>query len=99
MCTHTFHSDDARDAVDANVGTDREFFDQFTGDKARVTQHWRGDSDFFFCRREVESEDDIMEVLEKLGANSMMITMQQLMQRFVTTYDIKDEVMVVPHVG
>ena len=67
MCTHTSSSSEA----DNNWHpTDREFFELFTSEKAYVVQHWRGRDDFFFCHWIAESEDDILELLYKIGVSN-----------------------------
>ena len=43
-----------------------------------------------------ESEDDILALLEKAGVSNTIVTMANEMQRYITTYDIKDEKIVVP---
>jgi CHASE1-domain containing sensor protein len=44
MATHQYLTKDARDASfdPENQSTDREFFEQFTTERAKVLQHWRG---------------------------------------------------------
>ena len=93
MCTHTTSSSEADDNWHP---TDREFFEFFTSEKAYVVQHWRGKDDFFFCHWMAESEDDILALLEKAGVFNTIVTMANEMQRFITTYDIKDEKIVMP---
>ena len=93
MCTHTTSSSKA----DNNWHpTDRKFFEFFTSEKAYVVQHWRGKDDFFFCHWMEESEDDILALLEKAGVSNTIVTMANEMQHFITTYDIKDEKIVMP---
>ena len=41
-------------------------------------------------------EDDIHEVLAKIGADKFIITLANEMQRYVTKYDIKDETINIP---
>jgi hypothetical protein len=98
MCTHTFSSEEAweKSSNPDTVLTDRQFFEKHNGDKARVLQHWRGSEDFFFCHWEAETEDDIHDLLEKTGMALNIVTMPQEMHRFVTTYDITDEKMIIP---
>jgi hypothetical protein len=88
MCTHTSSSSES----DNNWHpTDREFFEFFTSEKAYVVQHWRRRDDFFFCHWIAESEDDILELLDKTSMSNTIVTMANEMHRFITTYDIKDE--------
>ena len=98
MCTHTFSCEEAweKSSNPDTVLTDRQFFEKLSGDKARVLQHWRGSEDFFFCHWEAETEDDIHDLLEKTGMALNIVTMPQEMHRFVTTYDITDEKMLIP---
>ena len=51
---------------------------------------------FSFCHWEAETEDDIHDLLEKTGMALNIVTMPQEMHRFVTTYDITDEKMLIP---
>ena len=98
ICTHTFSSAEAweKSSDPDTVLTDRQFFDKLTGQRARVLQHWRGSEDFFFCHWEAETESDIHDLLEETGMASSMVYMAQEMHRFVTTYDITDERMIIP---
>ena len=98
MCTHTFSSEEAleKSSNPDTVLTDRQFFEKLDGAKSRVLQHWRGSEDFFFCHWEAETEADIHDLLEDAGMASNMVTMPQEMHRFVTTYDITDEKMIIP---
>ena len=98
MCTHTFSSEEAweKSSDPDTVLTDRQFFDKLTGQRARVLQHWRGSEDFFFCHWEAETESDIHDLLEETGMASSMVSMAQEMHRFVTTYNITDERMIIP---
>ena len=86
MCTHTFSSEDAwaRSSNPDTVLTDRQFFELLNKDKARVLQHWRGSEDFFFCHWYAESEDAIIEALEKVGFNDLIVTMPNEMQRYIS---------------
>ena len=93
MCTHTSSSSEADDNWHP---TDREFFEFFTSKKAYVVQHCRGKDDFFFCHWMEESEDHILALLEKVGVSNTIVTMANEMQRYITTYDIKDEKIVMP---
>ena len=43
-----------------------------------------------------ESEDDILALLDKAGVSNTIVTMANEMHRFITTYDIKDEKIVMP---
>lgn len=98
MCTHTFSSEEAwaKSSDPDTVLTDRQFFDKLTGQRARVLQHWRGSEYFFFCHWEAETEADIHDLLEETGMASSMVAMAQEMHRFVTTYDITDQRMIIP---
>lgn len=93
MCTHTSSSSESNNNWHP---TDREFFEFFTSEKAYVVQHWRGRDDFFFCHWIAESEDDILELLDKTGVSNTIVTMANEMHRFITTYDIKDEKIIMP---
>ena len=98
MCTHAFFDDDAKQAFeDASIGmTDRQIFEMMKGEKAEMLSHWRGNDDFFFCHWEAETEADIHDLLEETGMASSMVSMAQEMHRFVTTYDITDQQMIIP---
>ena len=77
MCTHTFLGDEAKKMFeDASLDmTDRYMFAAVKTEKADMLGHWRGEEDFFFCHWYAESEDDILENLEKVGFNSLMNTL------------------------
>ena len=77
MCTHTFLEDEAKKMFeDASLDmTDRDMFAAVKTEKAEMLGHWRGEEDFFFCHWYAESEDDILENLEKVGFNSLMNTL------------------------
>ena len=98
MCTHTFSSEEARDKSSGpdTVLTDRRYFDKLTGQRAPSLRHWRGSKDFFFCHWEAETVSDIHDLLGETGMDSSMVSMAQEMHRFVTTYDITDEQMIIP---
>ena len=98
MCTHSYLSGDAKENIINQLRgiTDREFLDMNSGKNARVLQHWAGKDEFFFCHWEAENEDDIHEVLSKIGADKFIITLANEMQRYVTHYDIKDEKINIP---
>ena len=98
MCTHSYLSGDAKENIINQLrnATDREFLEMNSGENARVLQHWAGKDEFFFCHWEAESEDDIHEVLAKIGADKFIITLANEMQRYVTSYDIKDQKLVIP---
>ena len=98
MATHQYLTKDARDASfdPENQSTDREFFEQFTTERAKVLQHWRGSDDFFFCHWFAESEDDIHKALEQGGAAGNVMTMASEMHRYVSVDNITDEQMVIP---
>ena len=52
--------------------------------------------EFFFCHWMAESENNILTLLEKTGVSKAIVTMANEMHRFITTYDIKDEKIVMP---
>ena len=74
MATHTWTSNEARDKViEMNSGmTEEEFFSGLKTEKAETLQHWMGKDDFFFCHWYAESEDAIIEALEKVGFNDLI---------------------------
>ena len=98
MCTHTFHSEETRKKYfEGSKGVSvKEWFENTQNEKVKCLQTWLGDEDFWFCHWEAESEDDIHEVLAKIGADKFIITLANEMQRYVTKYDIKDETMNIP---
>ena len=98
MCTHSYLSGDAKENITNQFrnATDREFLEINSSRNARVLQHWAGKDEFFFCHWEAESEDDIHEVLAKIGADKFIITLANEMQRYVTINDIKDRKLVIP---
>ena len=92
MCTHTFLSDEAKKTFeDASLDmTDRDMFASVKTEKAEMLGHWRGEEDFFFCHWYAESEDDILENLEKVGFNSLMNTLPNEMFLYVSADNITD---------
>ena len=86
MATHTWTSNEARDKViEMNSGmTEEEFFSGLKTEKAETLQHWMGKDDFFFCHWYAESEDAIIEALEKVGFNDVIVTMPNEMQRYIS---------------
>ena len=92
MCTHTFLGDEAKKMFeDASLDmTDRDMFAAVKTEKAEMLGHWRGEEDFFFCHWYAESEDDILENLEKVGFNSLMNTLPNEMFLYVSADNITD---------
>ena len=92
MCTHTFLEDEAKKMFeDASLDmTDRDMFAAVKTEKAEMLGHWRGEEDFFFCHWYAESEDDILENLEKVGFNSLMNTLPNEMFLYVSADNITD---------
>ena len=86
MATHAWTSNEARDKViEMNSGmTEEEFFSGLKTEKAETLQHWMGKDDFFFCHWYAESEDAIIEALEKVGFNDLIVTMPNEMQRYIS---------------
>ena len=91
-CTHTFLGDEAKKMFeDASLDmTDRDMFAAVKTEKAEMLGHWRGEEDFFFCHWYAESEDDILENLEKVGFNSLMNTLPNEMFLYVSADNITD---------
>ena len=98
MCTHTWHSEEARLNLMANFGmmTDRKFFETHRTEKAECIQHWMGDNEFFFCHWIAESEDAIFEALDASGMNDIILTLPYETPRYVSVDSITDEPMVNP---
>ena len=93
MCTHTFLSDEAKKTFeDASLDMiDRDMFASVKTEKAEMLGHWRGDEDFFFCHWYAESEDDILENLDKIGFNSLMNTLPNEMHLYVSSDKLSDK--------
>ncbi len=85
MATHTWASEEARDKVLKmhSSMTEEDFFLGLKTDKAETLQHWMGKDDFFFCHWYAESEEAIIESLEKVGFNDLIVTMPNEMQRYI----------------
>ena len=98
MCTHTWASHEARETLMENTKnmTDRPFFESLKTDKAETLQHWMGTEDFFYCHWYAESEEAIFDLLDAAGFNDLMVSMPNEMQRYVSTAQIKDEILVNP---
>ena len=92
MCTHIFLGDEAKKMFeDASLDmTDRDMFAAVKTEKAEMLGHWRGEEDFLFCHWYAESEDDILENLEKVGFNSLMNTLPNEMFLYVSADNITD---------
>ena len=76
MATHTWVSDEARDQVIAasSQTTDVEFFAGLKTEKAECLANWLGQSDFFFCHWEAESQADIISTLTEKGLDEFIFT-------------------------
>ena len=87
MATHTWASKEARDKVlEINSKmSEEEFFSALKTEKAETLQHWMGTDDFFFCHWYAESEEDIIEALEKVGFNDLIVTMPNEMKRYIAS--------------
>ena len=98
MATHTWTSKEARDKViEMNSGmTEEEFFSGLKTEKAETLQHWMGKDDFFFCHWYAESEDAIIEALEKVGFNDLIVTMPNEMQRYISSDKLTGKPLVNP---
>jgi len=98
MCTHTWVSPEAKETLMENTKnmTDRQFFESLKTDKAETLQHWMGTEDFFYCHWYAESEEAIFDLLDAAGFNDLMVSMPNEMQRYVSTAQIKDEILVNP---
>jgi hypothetical protein len=86
ICTHTFHSEETKKAYfeDNKDITSREWFASVEGEKVKCIQHWLGDQDFWFCHWIAESENQIHEKLEAIGADKLFLTMAQEMKVYAT---------------
>ena len=54
-------------------------------EKIKCIQHWLGDKDFWFCHWIAESENQIHEKLEAIGADKLFLTMAQEMSVYATS--------------
>ena len=90
MATHTWVSDETRDAVLAATSnmTDVEFFASLKTENAETLAHWMGKEDFFFCHWYATDVDAIFEALDRAGMNELMVSMPSEMHRFVTTENL-----------
>ena len=93
MCTHAFHTDDAKKAFEdaAFDMTDRQTFELLKGEKAEMLGHWRGDEEFFFCHWYAEDEDAIFDQLEKVGFNELMNTLPNEMPIYMAHDKLTDK--------
>ena len=87
ICTHTFHSEETKKAYfeDNKDITSKEWFASVEGEKVKCIQHWLGDQDFWFCHWIAESENQIHEKLEAIGADKLFLTMAQEMNVYATS--------------
>ena len=86
ICTHTFHSEETKKAYfeDNKDITSKKWFASVEGKKVKCIQHWLGDQDFWFCHWIAESENQIHEKLESIGADKLFLTMAQEMKVYAT---------------
>ena len=86
ICTHTFHSEETKKAYfeDNKDITSKEWFASVEGEKVKCIQHWLGDQDFWFCHWIAESENQIHEKLEAIGADKLFLTLPQEMKVYAT---------------
>ena len=93
MCTHTFVSQEAaKHFLDATLElTDRQIFEGLKTDRAEMLAHWRGEEEFFFCHWYAETDDDIFAALEGAGFNSLMHTLPNEMQLFLSAETLTDK--------
>ena len=87
ICTHTFHTEETKKAYfeDNKNITSKEWFASVEGEKVKCIQHWLGDQDFWFCHWIAESENQIHEKLEAIGADKLFLTMAQEMSVYATS--------------
>ena len=62
-----------------------------TGEKARCMQMWMGLDDFFFCHWNAESEQDVHDCLDSVGAGTMIQTVCYEAKRFASFYNQTSE--------
>ena len=60
--------------------TSREWFASVEGEKVKCIQQWLGDQDFWFYHWISESENQIHEKLEAIGADKLFLTMPKEMK-------------------
>ena len=86
MCTHTFHDGDAKEKYLAMCKgiSSTDWFASGEGEKAECIQNWLGEEDFWFCHWVAESDDDILELLEKNGAGQFFNTLPVEMQYYIS---------------
>ena len=82
ICTRTFHSEETKKTYfeDNKDITSREWFTSVEGEKVKCIQHWLGDQDFWLCHWIAESEKQIHEKLETIGADKLFLTLAQEMK-------------------
>ena len=86
MCTHTFHDGDAKEKyLEMCKGiSSTDWFASGEGEKAECIQNWLGEEDFWFCHWVAESDDDILELLEKNGAGQFFNTLPVEMRYYIS---------------
>ena len=82
-----------REMLDEQPMTDRQFLGIYEGEKAKALQHWGGEGDFFYCHWVAESEDDLQQAFEIFGVNNDCYTMVMEANRFATSFELTDEVL------
>ena len=91
ICTHTFHSEETKKAYfeDNKDITSGEWFASVEGEKVKCIQHWLGNQDFWFCHWIAESEDQIHEKLEAIGADKLVLITPLEIEVYATSEDKK----------
>ena len=60
------------------------WFPSLEGDKVKCIQHWLSYQDFWFCSWIAESDNQIHEKLEAIGARNLFLKMPQEMKVYAT---------------
>ena len=100
LAVHTYLSDEAKEAITRKPDgrpdhfTDEDWLKTMVFDKAQCLQQWMGSDDFFFCHWSAESEQDIHDALDSVGASPLIQTDCYETKRFVSFFNITGEQLV-----
>jgi hypothetical protein len=92
IAVHTYLSEDAKNILQTKPDdrpedfTDKDWCKMMTFEKAQCMQMWMGLDDFFFCHWSAESEQDVHDCLDSVGAGMMIQTVCYEAKRFASFY-------------
>ena len=94
IAVHTYINDEAKALITTKPDgrsdnfTDEDWLKTMVFEKAQCLQQWMGHDDFFFCHWSAESEQDIHDALDSIGAGPLIQTACYAAKRFVSFFNI-----------